>query len=137
VSHDRAFLNGVVTSTLAIEPDGQVKEYDGGYDDYLRQKPAEVPAESKARSSTAPPKPTPQADKPRKLSGKEKRELEELPKRIHALEETQGQLHAEMADPSFYRKDGGEIAEAKQKLEALEQELALAYERWEELEALA
>jgi len=137
VSHDRAFLNGVVTSTLAIEPDGQVKEYDGGYDDYLRQKPTEVPAESKARSSTAPPKPTPQADKPRKLSGKEKRELEELPKRIHALEETQGQLHAEMADPSFYRKDGGEIAEAKQKLEALEQELALAYERWEELEALA
>src|SRR5262249_38836471 len=132
VSHDRAFLNDVVTSTLAIEPDGAVKEYDGGYDDYLNQRPAGVAAESRPAPAPAPPKPQP--DRPRKLSGKERRELEALPARIEELEAAREALHQAMADPAFYRKEGGEIAEAKARLEALEQELATAYDRWEILE---
>ncbi|SIO23436.1 ATP-binding cassette, subfamily F, uup [Singulisphaera sp. GP187] len=137
VSHDRAFLNDVVTSTLAIEADGQVKEYDGGYDDYLRQRPTEKPADPKERASSTPTKENAPPERPRKLNGKERRELDDLPKRIHQLEEAQRALHETMADPAFYRKDGGEIAVAKEQLETLERDLALAYERWETLEALA
>ncbi|HEX8199942.1 MAG TPA: ATP-binding cassette domain-containing protein [Isosphaeraceae bacterium] len=134
VSHDRAFLNDVVTSTLAIEPDGRVKEYDGGYDDYLRQRQAEAPAEPRpapvARPSSAP------EGRGRKLSFKDRRELEALPGRIEDLEATRHALHETMADPAFYRRAAGEIAEAKARLDALERELALAYGRWEELDAL-
>jgi ATP-binding cassette subfamily F protein uup len=136
VSHDRAFLNDVVTSTLAIEPDGRVKEYDGGYDDYLRQRTVDAPAEAKPApapvKSSSPPRSGPAG-----LSNKERKELEGLPGRIEDLEATRRELHAAMADPTFYRRDGGAIAEAKAKLEGLERELALAYERWEALEGLA
>jgi ATP-binding cassette subfamily F protein uup len=136
VSHDRAFLNDVVTSTLAIEADGRVKDYDGGYDDYLRQRQADTPAGPKP--APAPPKaPAQQDGRPRKLSFKEKQELETLPGRIEDLEVARQAMHEAMADPAFYRRDAGEIAEAKARLEALERELALAYERWETLEALA
>jgi ATP-binding cassette subfamily F protein uup len=140
VSHDRAFLNDVVTSTLAIEADGRVKEYDGGYDDYLRQRRDEAPVESKAApaagpsSSTSPKSP---AERPRKLSHKERKELEALPGQIEELEAARADLHDAMADPSFYRQDGGAIADAKARLEAIEGELASAYERWEALEGLA
>jgi ATP-binding cassette subfamily F protein uup len=134
VSHDRAFLNDVVTSTLAIEPDGSVKEYDGGYDDYLRQRQPEPASEPKEAS--APTKPALASDRPRRLGFKEKRELEFLPSRIEGLESDREDLHREMADPAFYRKDGAAIAEARAKLEALEADLAAAYSRWEELEGL-
>ena len=138
VSHDRAFLNDVVTSTLAIEADGQVKEYDGGYDDYLRQRKDEVPAEAKAAPAASAPSPSRAAsDRPRKLSNKEQRELEALPGRIEELEAARSELHDTMADPSFYRQDGGAIADAKVRLDAVEAELASAYERWETLEGLA
>ena len=135
VSHDRAFLNDVVTSTLAIEPDGRVKEYDGGYDDYLRQSQAETPPESKPIAVPAKAT-TPSGDRPRRLGFKEKRELESLPGRIEGLESAREELHREMADPAFYRKDGTAIAEAKARLESLEADLAGAYARWEELEGL-
>ena len=103
VSHDRAFLNDVVTSTLAIEADGQVKEYDGGYDDYLRQRQSEAPAAPK--TATAPAKAAPsREERPRKLSYKEKQELEALPGRIEELEAASRDLHEAMADPSFYRR---------------------------------
>ncbi len=134
VSHDRAFLNDVVTSTLAIEPDGRVKEYDGGYDDYLRQRQVDTAVESKPVS--APAKVAATVDRPRRLGFKEKRELEALPGRIEAKEAAREALHAEMADPAFYRKDGPAIAEAKARLESLESDLASAYVRWEELEGL-
>ena len=133
VSHDRAFLNDVATSTIAIEPDGSVSEYDGGYDDYLRQRPADAPPEVKSASVVE--KVT--VERPRKLSFKEKRELEELPKRIESLETSLRDLHEAMADPAFYRREGAEIAEAKSRLDALERDLAQAYERWEALEELA
>jgi ATP-binding cassette subfamily F protein uup len=136
VSHDRAFLNDVVTSTLAIEDDGRVKEYDGGYDDYLRQRQAESPPDPKPASATAKAA-GPPSDRPRKLSYKEQRELEALPGRIDVLEAALQELHEAMADPAFYRKEGAEIAEVRARLEALERELSLAYERWEALEALA
>ncbi len=138
VSHDRAFLNDVVTSTLAIEADGQVKEYDGGYDDYLRQRKSEAPIEVKsAAAPEAPPSAKQAADRPRKLSNKEQRELQELPARIESLELARSGLHDAMAEPDFYRKDGAAIAEAKSRLETLESELAAAYERWEALEGMA
>lgn len=142
VSHDRAFLNEAVASTLVFEGDGIVKEYAGGYDDWLDQKRAgeaarleECAASSVAKSDqVAPPKPIP---RPRKLSFKEQRELEELPKQIDALETEQASLHEAMAAPSFYQQDGAEIAKARQRLEALEEELARTFDRWQTLEALS
>jgi ABC transport system ATP-binding/permease protein len=107
VSHDRAFLNDVVTSTLVIEDDGQVKEYEGGYDDYLRQRPAELADQS--RSSPDPSKKKPPdapREQSRKLSFKERKELESLPGRIELLENAVQELHAAMADPSFYLPQG-------------------------------
>jgi ATP-binding cassette subfamily F protein uup len=138
VSHDRAFLNDVATSTLAIESDGQVREYDGGYDDYLRQRPAEAPAAgvNKTEPASARAK-APRDDRPRKLSFKEKQELEALPGRIESLEAERATLHDAMADPAFYRGEKDAIATARANLESLERELAVAYERWETLEGRA
>ncbi len=137
VSHDRAFLNNVATGTLSVEPDGLVREYDGGYDDYLRQRPGpSAPKPAEAAAST-PQTSNPPKDKPRKLNNKERRELDELPKRIESLETELGSLHETMADPTFYRREGSSIAEARSRLEAIDRELALAYARWEELEGVA
>ena len=142
VSHDRAFLNEAVASTLVFEGDGIVKEYAGGYDDWLDQKRSGEAArleESAALSAAGRPdqttssKPLP---RPRKLSFKEQRELEELPKQIDALEIEQASLHESMAAPSFYQQDGTTIAQARERLEALRQELAVAFDRWQTLEAL-
>jgi ABC transport system ATP-binding/permease protein len=135
VSHDRAFLNEVVTSTLAIEADGQVREYDGGYDDYVRQRPAEIVPEPK--SATVVGKTGSIAEKPRKLSFKERKELESLPARIESLETEIRELHEAMADPAFYRRESTAIVVTKTKLDELERDLATTYKRWEVLEALA
>jgi ATP-binding cassette subfamily F protein uup len=140
VSHDREFLNNVVSSTLVFEGDGLVKDYDGGYDDWLRQRVV-------APTSTAPSESVPsvtggsgggpvrQTTANRKLSFKEQRELESLPTRISELETEQSALHAAMASPSFYQQPKSDIAAASAKLEALERELAEAFTRWESLEA--
>ncbi len=135
VSHDRAFLNNVVTSTLAIEDGGVVKEYEGGFDDYVRQrKPKET--------STSTPSPKPKAtqdeptSRPRKLSYKERRELEALPAKIETLETKRTEIHEAMAEPSFYQQESTAIAATKAELERLESELTEAYTRWEALEAL-
>ena len=127
VSHDRAFLNDVATSTLVVEPDGAVKEYDGGYDDYLRQRPAEAAAPSR---SPRPPPAKPRRPPPRKAPQAQQQgaaELEALPGRIEALEAARQALHETMADPAFYRRDRDEIAEARARLEALERDLVEAY----------
>ena len=137
VSHDRSFLNNVATSVLSVEPDGTVRESAGGYDDWLRRSVAEA----EARAGAAPePSRGPSAvskEKPRKLAFKERRELEELPKKIEALEIEQGRLHDEMGKPGFYQRDRAEIARATARLEEIGRELAGAFERWESLEALA
>ena len=135
VSHDREFLNNVVTSTLVVGADGRVREFVGGYDDWLRQAAAEnlstvaglKPVQDKSRR---------QAERARKLSFKEERELEGMPELIAALEEEQERLHMTLADPNFYKNAGAEVLTFNVRLEALEAELAQAYQRWEELEAL-
>ena len=145
VSHDRSFLNNVVTSTLAVEGDGSVKEYDGGYDDYVRQKSqaeaAEQQVAAQKASQTSPP-PLSAASAPakpaaKKLSWKEERELEELPEKIEQLEAEQSDLHAAMADPAFFKQDGTAIAQTTTRLEAIASELGTALSRWEELESRA
>ncbi len=135
VSHDRAFLNDVVTSTLAVEGDGLVKEYDGGYDDYLRARGAET--SSKPDVAELPKQANPAKEASRKRSYKEERELETLPARIETLEKSLSELHEAMADPSFYRQESSEIGAANARLEAVQRELTEAYARWELLESSA
>jgi ATP-binding cassette subfamily F protein uup len=133
VSHDRAFLNNVVTSTLVFEGDGRVKEYVGGYDDWLRQKANDPPPAVVERSK--PERAKPRTEQPRKLSYKEQRELEDLPQRIEALEAEQVQLHQKLAEPTFYRQAGPEISKVTNRLQELEAELQAAYARWGDLDS--
>jgi len=135
VSHDREFLNNVVTSTLVLGSDGSVREFVGGYDDWLQQAAGEAAAAQAVDRGVAE-KARPQKERPRKLSFKEERELEALPERIAGMEEEQGQLHARLSDPDFYKTAGTEAASINARLAALESELAVSYQRWEELEGL-
>jgi ABC transport system ATP-binding/permease protein len=133
VSHDREFLNNVVTSTLVLEGDGQVKEYAGGYDDWLAQrKPTPIPPTEKPPST--PVKAQPAKDRPRGLTYNQKRELDALPEKIEALESKQERLHEVMSDPEFYRQERQQIVETTGELEEVERQLADAYGRWEALE---
>ena len=133
VSHDRAFINNVVTSTLAFDTDGYIHEYDGGYDDYLRQRPnIELETTADPESKPAAPKPEPPKKK-KKLSYKDQRELDELPDRIDALEKEQTELSTKMADPDFYKQDPAIITKATTRAAELEEELMHCLERWEEL----
>ncbi len=137
VSHDRAFLNNVVSSTLVFEGDGAIKEYAGGYDDYIRQSaPAREEAPQAEKKSKKPkPKPAPQAaEKKAKLSFKEQRELDSLPETIEKLEADIAALHEKMADPNFYKQDGATVAAATAEATSLQQQLDTSYARWEELE---
>jgi ATP-binding cassette subfamily F protein uup len=136
VSHDRTFLNNVVTSTIAFEGGGQVAQYPGGYDDWLDQrlKPsqsANLPADKKF-TKTKDRKSGP--EKKTKLSFKEKRELEALPRHIETLEGEQKELFATMSGAHFYKKDKTEMVAIKNRLDQVENEMASAYIRWEELE---
>ena len=133
VSHDRAFLNNVVTSTIVFEGEGEVNEYVGGYDDWLRQR-KQGEKVSKKRTDGKPELPEEIRERPIKLSYKEKRELETLPERIEALETEQDQLHQTMSDPLFYQKHKDEIVNIKTRLSSLDLELAESYQRWEVLE---
>ncbi len=140
VSHDRALLDNVVTSTLVFEGDGRVRDYVGGYEDWLRQRapPAETPTARRATGPGGPAdrtSPAPPAAKAAKLGYKETRELAELPARIEALEQEQEALHASLADPALYQGDGGAVVAARARLAALEDDLGAAYARWEALEA--
>lgn len=148
VSHDRAFLNNLVTSTLVMEGSGQVGEYVGGYDDWLRQRRETVSdTAGNGRSSSTPkasaPVSSPSPEAPRKLSYKEqraleeqKRELAELPDRIESLEAEQQRLTAAMADPAFYQQEDEKIVQAANRMKELTEELSAAYLRWEELEQM-
>jgi ATP-binding cassette subfamily F protein uup len=135
VSHDREFLNNVVTSTLVLGGGGAVREFVGGYDDWLQQAAGESSAAQAVERGVAE-KGRPQKERVRKMSFKDERELEALPERIAALEEEQGQLHVRLSDPEFYKSAGTEIATINARLAELEAELAVTYQRWEELEAL-
>jgi ATP-binding cassette subfamily F protein uup len=140
VSHDRAFLNGVVTSTLVFEEKGRVTEYAGGYDDWLRQRVAppekKTPGRGHANGKAATRMQPEKKARPRKITFKEAKELEALPRQIEALETEQKTLHARMADPQFYREAGKAVGTVRTKLDELGQALEAAYARWQELESI-
>ena len=136
VSHDRAFLDNVVSSTLVLEGDGKVGEYVGGYSDWLRQRPAaNASAPTPAtKSPAATPAATVAPEAKRKLSYKDQRELEQLPARIEQLETDIAARGEAMNDPSFFQQDSAAIVKANEALAKLQQELENAYARWAELD---
>jgi ATP-binding cassette subfamily F protein uup len=151
VSHDRRFLDNVVTSTLVFETDGRVEEYVGGYEDWVRQASARqvfeptlvspkrpagqsgpaAKANQHAKSDSAKLQATTQ---PRKLSYKESKELDALPVRIEALEQEQRVLNRRIASADFYKEGAEAIKATLSRAEEIERELLTAYERWHELE---
>ena len=136
VSHDREFLNNVVSSTLVLSGNGTVREFEGGYDDWLSRSALETAAVSPVTLKAGAEKGRPQKERARKLSFKDERELEALPDRIAALEAEQAELHARLSDPEFYKSAGTEVTSINGRLAALEQELEATYLRWDELESM-
>jgi ATP-binding cassette subfamily F protein uup len=135
ISHDRAFLNNVVTSTLVFEGEGKVNEYVGGYDDWVRQKKPDPVLLKK--SPVVHQVANHRTGKNQKLSYNDQRELESLPGIIERLEEKQKKLFDTMSDPAFYQKGGKEIASIKRELESIVKEIEEAYSRWEFLESVS
>ena len=135
VSHDRAFLNNVVQSTLVFEGNGVVREYAGGYDDYLVQQKATIPNVCKGAKATKIKRPKTVANKLKKLTYKEQKLLEALPEQIAQLEEEQAGIQKQLDDPEFFKKTWQKTQKATQRLEVLEAELLEAYTQWEELDA--
>jgi ATP-binding cassette subfamily F protein uup len=137
VSHDRDFLDRVVTSTIAFEGDGVVGEYPGGYADYERQRPKADPKAVKAAAkAAAAEKAAAKPKKTAKLSYKHQRALEELPKTMAGLEKDMAQLEVKMADATLFTRDPGQFQKLADQLDAKRQELAQAEEQWLEIEML-
>ena len=137
VSHDREFLDEVVTSTLVFEGDGRIGDYVGGYTDWMQEKAKQAGRAQRPAAperTTGPVVPTPTPKQTRKLTNKERQELETLPAKIEALESEQTELTAKLADPTFYKSQAAQFAEVKARLETVEREHATAFARWEELE---
>lgn len=140
VSHDRSFLDNVVTSTMVFEGGGRITEYVGGYEDWMRQARAQQDVTSKLESpaaepvATPPPRQKPDAGRA-KLSYKEQRELAALPDRIEALEAEQQALEQQISQSAFYQQDKAIISDTMARLQAVQSELEAAYDRWEELAA--
>jgi len=136
VSHDREFLDNVVSSTLVLEGHGKIGEYVGGYTDWLRQRPSPLAPSIKSLESkapvVAPPAAVPEAK--RKLSYKDARELEQLPGRIEKLEADIAARSEAMNDPEFFRQDNAALTKANEALSKLQAELDTAYARWAELD---
>ncbi|WP_303786623.1 ATP-binding cassette domain-containing protein [Azovibrio restrictus] len=142
VSHDRAFLDNVVTQTLAAEGDGQWREYAGGYSDWAawhsslaEARKQEIREQEARKAAPAARKPEPAKPRGDRLSWKEQRELEGLPDRIAALEAEQADLTARLEDPAIYQQDPELARQAAERLAAIEDELMALLERWEALEA--
>lgn len=136
VSHDRVFLNNIVTSTLVFEESGKISEYIGGYDDWLRQRPQplQLPTTlAKASGKAMVPKTT-LVDK--QLTSAEKRELKILPEKIEKIEAELNKLHQLMADPNFYKQDKAAIVDIQTRSSFLTEELNKLYKRWEMLEKI-
>ena len=139
VSHDRAFLDGIVTSTMVFEEDQGLKEYVGGYSDWQKQLLKEVKGKSEPVNNASQKKPLqkPQSKKnPNRLGFNERRELEEMPERIEALESELQVLTSRMGSADFYSQEGEAIKLASQRLAELNEELEAAYLRWETLSRL-
>jgi len=137
VSHDREFLDNVVSSVIVFEADG-AREYVGGYRDWQQEARQRHQARKSAdKKPTAKPQAASEPASPprKKLSYKDQRELDQLPARIEQLEAEVSDLHARMADPAFYQQPADQITAVQRQLKNLEADLAAAYERWETLEA--
>ena len=139
VSHDRAFLDNVVTQTIAVEGDGVWSEYAGGYSDWQRVKSPAKPETAPARrgqKSDGRAKRTPAESAPAKsgLSFKEERELAELPAKIDKLEKEQSQITGALANAALYREQPEQVKQLNQRYATLAADLASALSRWEELE---
>jgi ATP-binding cassette subfamily F protein uup len=139
VSHDRAFLDQVVTSMLVFEGDGRVGEYVGGYEDWLRQRSKQPAAAPRARPASAP---APQAasaepvtNRPNRLSYRERQELEALPARIEEMENELAGWEEKAAQSDFYQRDSGAIASDIARMDELRAAIESAYRRWEDLAA--
>ncbi len=135
VSHDRDFLDNVVTSTLVMEGEGRVAEYIGGYTDWLRQRPS-VGALEAGKTGLVPSNPAPAAaeiPKP-KLSFKQQRELQALPGLIERLETEIARFGARMHEPDYYQREGETINADNAAMAAVQADLDAAYRRWEQLE---
>ncbi|MQF48955.1 ATP-binding cassette domain-containing protein [SAR202 cluster bacterium AC-647-N09_OGT_505m] len=135
VSHDRTLINNIVTSTLVFEGNSVVKEYVGGYDDWLRQRPQEErPSKTSFKKHDATPAQTPNSRL--KLGFKQQKELDSLPDTIERLEREEHGLFQAMGDSALYKKDRSDIIAANDRLNAVKELLAHAYARWEELEQI-
>ncbi len=138
VSHDRAFLDNVVTSTFVFEGEGRITEYTGGYEDWVRQR------KELARVAAMPVSLTPKIEAPkpgktekgRKFLNREQRELDELPAKLEELETKQAELSERLADPALYQSKDGEFQKVERELNQLHQTIEKTMARWEELEAL-
>ncbi len=130
ISHDRAFINQVVTSVLVYEQEGQFNEYVGGYDDYKRQKKEHQSVVSSTKIAAS----TPVKRATHKLSFNEQRELKQLPQQIEQLEQHIAVMQEQLADPAFYQQEQAIIAEFNKNLATKEKTLNELYARWEALE---
>lgn len=138
VSHDRTFLDDVVTSTIVFEGDGKVVEYAGGYEDWERQRAA-APAPENKETRTAPKTALVKKDRPvqkTKLGYKEKRELDNLPRLIEHLEQEQAQLEKEVTGAEFYKQEKSAITGTLARIQVINDDLNKAYARWEELDGI-
>jgi ATP-binding cassette subfamily F protein uup len=134
VSHDRAFVNNVVTSTLVFENEGRIAGYAGGYDDWLIQRPENESADKFQPASRKGKKKAGSSAGKKKMGYMEKRELEALPEQIEALENRQQELFETLSAQDFYKQSSDAIASVKTELAQVQAELDRAFVRWEELE---
>jgi ABC transport system ATP-binding/permease protein len=136
VSHDREFLDNVVTSVYALDGTGRVQEFVGGYTDWLNQDKQTKQVESVAKKSESVKQEKQAVSKKKKLSFKEQQELEQLPEKIQQFEAQQADLNKTISEPDFYQKNQAEITQVLDQLKALEMQLEQAYQRWDALEML-
>ncbi|MYN17687.1 ATP-binding cassette domain-containing protein [Rugamonas sp. FT107W] len=135
VSHDRTFLDNVVTQVIVAEGEGHWREFVGGYSDWERVRDTVAAPAKAVKPAAAKAEPAPPAPKGKKLSFKEQRELDELPKLIAALEDEQTALALQLSDPDFYKKNAHEAKRINARVEAIEAELMAALAKWEQIEA--
>ncbi len=140
VSHDRAFIDNVVTSTLVFEGDGFINEYIGGYEDWVRLRDRKKTQVEKVEVAEVLPESTPEPkakkEKPRTLLNRERRELEELPKALEKMEAEQAALAEKLYDPELYKTQPDLLPRLEKEQQELERKIKEIYARWEELEAL-
>tara|TARA_R100001039_G_scaffold39226_1_gene46263 strand:+ start:42514 stop:44409 length:1896 start_codon:yes stop_codon:yes gene_type:complete len=137
VSHDRSFINNVVTSSIVFDTDGELREYVGGYDDWLRQRTETQNNKPKVETKPAVEKPASKPAKKSTLTYQEKLDLEALPAIIEKLEMEQEALTAKMSEPDFYQQEADKVSQVQQALSELEAKMSEAFERWELLEEKA